>query len=205
MKAKSLLEVQPWFLVIDNYDSFTYNLVDIVAQYTDVIVKYPDETDVLKQTVDAIIISPGPGHPLDDQQLMKIIETYQQKPILGICLGAQALTCYYGGEVIKGNKVMHGKVDTFNIKTENNSLLYEGVPEQFSIMRYHSLISNPENFPEELKITGRTEDCIQSFEHNERPHYGIQYHPESFATDYGVKILMNFINSVKRGRWLCRY
>ncbi|MBO0928430.1 aminodeoxychorismate/anthranilate synthase component II [Staphylococcus sp. 30400_3112M30941] len=187
-------------LVIDNYDSFTYNLVDIVAQYTDVIVKYPDETDVLKQTVDAIIISPGPGHPLDDQQLMEIIETYQQKPILGICLGAQALTCYYGGEVIKGNKVMHGKVDTFNIKTENNSLLYEGVPEQFSIMRYHSLISNPDNFPEELKITGRTEDCIQSFEHKERPHYGIQYHPESFATDYGVKILMNFINSVKGGR-----
>ncbi|HBC4174956.1 TPA: aminodeoxychorismate/anthranilate synthase component II [Klebsiella pneumoniae] len=186
-------------LVVDNYDSFTYNLVDIVAQHTDVIVQYPDDDNVLNQSVDAVIISPGPGHPLDDQQLMKIISTYQDKPILGICLGAQALTCYYGGEVIKGDKVMHGKVDTLKIISHHQHLLYQDVPEQFSIMRYHSLISNPDNFPEELKITGRTEDCIQSFEHNERPHFGIQYHPESFATDYGVKIITNFINYVKKG------
>ncbi|HFH6519729.1 TPA: aminodeoxychorismate/anthranilate synthase component II, partial [Staphylococcus aureus] len=124
---------------------------------------------------------------------------YQHKPILGICLGAQALTCYYGGEVIKGDKVMHGKVDTLKVISHHQHLLYQDIPEQFSIMRYHSLISNPDNFPEELKITGRTEDCIQSFEHKERPHYGIQYHPESFATDYGVKIITNFINLVKEG------
>ncbi|MCQ1133323.1 hypothetical protein NNK45_01645 [Staphylococcus aureus] len=124
-------------LVVDNYDSFTYNLVDIVAQHTDVIVQYPDDDNVLNQSVDAVIISPD--------------------------------------------------------------LLYQDIPEQFSIMRYHSLISNPDNFPEELKITGRTKDCIQSFEHKERPHYGIQYHPESFATDYGVKIITNFINLVKEG------
>ncbi|HDG7114092.1 TPA: anthranilate synthase component I [Staphylococcus aureus] len=181
------------------YDSFTYNLVDIVAQHTDVIVQYPDDDNVLNQSVDAVIISPGPGHPLDDQQLMKIISTYQHKPILGICLGAQALTCYYGGEVIKGDKVMHEKVDTLKVISHHQHLLYQDIPEQFSIMRYHSLISNPDNFPEELKITGRTEDCIQSFEHKERPHYGIQYHPESFATDYGVKIITNFINLVKEG------
>ncbi|EOD8553698.1 anthranilate synthase component II [Staphylococcus aureus] len=186
-------------LVVDNYDSFTYNLVDIVAQHTDVIVQYPDDDNVLNQSVDAVIISPGPGHPLDNQQLMKIISTYQHKPILGICLGAQALTCYYGGEVIKGDKVMHGKVDTLKVISHHQHLLYQDIPEQFSIMRYHSLISNPDNFPEELKITGRTEDCIQSFEHKERPHYGIQYHPESFATDYGVKIITNFINLVKEG------
>lgn len=94
---------------------------------------------------------------------------------------------------------MHGKVDTLKVISHHQHLLYQDVPEQFSIMRYHSLISNPDNFPEELKITGRTEDCIQSFEHNERPHYGIQYHPESFATDYGVKIITNFINYVKKG------
>ena len=110
LKAKSLLG-EPMILVVDNYDSFTYNLVDIVAQHSDVIVQYPDDDNVLNQSVDAVIISPGPGHPLDDQQLMKIISSYQDKPILGICLGAQALTCYYGGEVIKGDKVMHGKVD----------------------------------------------------------------------------------------------
>lgn len=84
---------------------------------------------------------------------MKIISTYQHKPILGICLGAQALTCYYGGEVIKGDKVMHGKVDTLKVISHHQHLLYQDIPEQFSIMRYHSLISNPDNFPEELKIT----------------------------------------------------
>lgn len=111
-------------LVVDNYDSFTYNLVDIVAQHSDVIVQYPDDDNVLNQSVDAVIISPGPGHPLDDQQLMKIISSYQDKPILGICLGAQALTCYYGGEVIKGDKVMHGKVDTLKVISHHQHLLY---------------------------------------------------------------------------------
>ena len=186
-------------LVVYNYDSFTYNLVDIVAQHTDVIVQYPDDDNVLNQSVDAVIISPGPGHPLDDQQLMKIISTYQDKPILGICLGAQALTCYYGGEFVKVDKDMHGKVDTLKVISHHQHLLYQYEPEQFSIMRYHSLISNPDNFPEALKTTGRTDDCIQSFEHKERPHYGIQFHPESFATDYGVKIITNFINLVKKG------
>ncbi|MBO1197776.1 aminodeoxychorismate/anthranilate synthase component II [Staphylococcus simiae] len=184
-------------LIIDNYDSFTYNLVDIVAKVSDVTVLYPDDNEVLNQQVDGVIISPGPGHPLDNDQLIRIINTYQHKPILGICLGAQALTCFYDGEVIQGQKVMHGKVDTLNRNKLHQSVLYRNLPQQFNIMRYHSLISNKINFPQRLVITGETNDCIQSYEHEHLPHFGIQYHPESFATQYGEQIITNFIDFVK--------
>ncbi|HCG75736.1 MULTISPECIES: anthranilate synthase component II [Staphylococcus] len=185
-------------LIIDNYDSFTYNLVDIVAKRTEVVVKYPDDVDIFKLTnISAIIISPGPGHPLDNNLLIKLIEYFENKPILGVCLGAQALTCYYGGEVIQGTKIMHGKVD--DLKIISSTPLYQELPSKFKIMRYHSLISNPNQFPKELEITGRTEDCIQSFQHRDRQHYGIQYHPESFATENGEQIINNFIKIATRG------
>lgn len=183
-------------LVIDNYDSFTYNLVDLIAQYTEVMVLYPNDPVVLQQQVDAVIISPGPGHPLDNDTLMTIINHYQDKPILGICLGAQALTCYYSGHVIQGQKVMHGKVDSIAVNTTYRSKLYQGIPERLKVMRYHSLISDPFTFPKMLTITAETKDCIQSFEHQTAKHYGIQYHPESFATEYGTQIIKNFINLI---------
>lgn len=184
-------------LIIDNYDSFTYNLVDIVSQLDDVIVKYPDDRDVLNYVdkSDGVIISPGPGHPLDNNHLLKIIESYQSLPILGVCLGAQALTCYYGGHVIQGEKVMHGKVDILTVTQQTK--LYNNLANQFNIMRYHSLISEEASFPLQLIITGRTKDCIQSFETKNGLHFGIQYHPESFATDQGQHIIKNFINIVK--------
>ncbi|PTE66839.1 glutamine amidotransferase [Staphylococcus devriesei] len=183
-------------LVIDNYDSFTYNLVDIVNQIEETIIKYPDDEDVLTYTskVDGVIISPGPGHPLDTDCLMKIIEAYQALPILGVCLGAQALTCYYGGKVIQGEKVMHGKVDTMKVAHETS--LYQGLPKQFKIMRYHSLVSDTKTFPPNLTITGESKDALQSFEDTQKLHYGIQYHPESFATEFGTQIIQNFINIV---------
>lgn len=99
-------------LIIDNYDSFTYNLVDIVSKRTDVIVKYPDDSGIYElKNITAVIISPGPGHPLENNLLIELIEYFENKPILGVCLGSQALTCYYGGDVIQGRKIMHGKVD----------------------------------------------------------------------------------------------
>ena len=186
-------------LIIDNYDSFTYNLVDIVSKHQNVIVKYPDDPDALtyQETVSGVIISPGPGHPLDNNYLLQIIETYKNLPILGVCLGAQALTCYYGGRVIQSDTVMHGKVDIMH--QTHSSLLYKGCPSSFNIMRYHSLISDANHFPKNLIITGKTEDSIQSYEHNKRTHYGIQYHPESFATDYGEQIITNFLNITQKG------
>ncbi|PNZ67282.1 aminodeoxychorismate/anthranilate synthase component II [Staphylococcus croceilyticus] len=183
-------------LIIDNYDSFTYNLVDIVKQLDEVIVKYPDDKGVLDygDQISGVIISPGPGHPLDNDCLIKAIDTYKHLPILGVCLGAQALTCYYGGKVVQGAKVMHGKVDT--MKVCRPTLLYQDLPTEFKVMRYHSLISDEKSFPSNLTITGKTADSIQSFEDHHHLHFGIQYHPESFATDYGKQIITHFIHLV---------
>lgn len=183
-------------LVIDNYDSFTYNLVNLIKQYDEVIIHHPDEAP-LDLEIDRLVISPGPGHPLDTNHLNKIIKAYHDVPILGICLGAQALTCYYGGKVIVGEKVKHGKVD--QIDFVESSKLYQGCETGFNIMRYHSLISDEKSFPNCLKITGRTPDAIQSFEHQINPHFGIQYHPESFASDNGDKIINTFVNITKEG------
>ena len=102
-------------LVVDNYDSFTYNLVNIIGKTEDMVIKYPDDPEIFGLEIDGLIISPGPGHPLDTNLLMDIIEHYKKKPILGVCLGSQALTCYYGGDVIQNKKIKHGKKDTMQI------------------------------------------------------------------------------------------
>ncbi|MEB6200644.1 MULTISPECIES: aminodeoxychorismate/anthranilate synthase component II [Mammaliicoccus] len=183
-------------LVIDNYDSFTYNLVDLIEQFDEVVIHHPDETP-LDLKIDGLVISPGPGHPDDTDELRKIIDAYSDKPILGICLGAQALTTYYGGKVIAGKEVKHGKVDQINLLEQ--SVLYKECNQNFNIMRYHSLISDESTFPKCLKVTGRTIDAIQSFEHITRPHFGIQYHPESFASEYGNEIIKAFVNTTKEG------
>ncbi|MCU5745566.1 aminodeoxychorismate/anthranilate synthase component II [Staphylococcus sp. SQ8-PEA] len=186
-------------LIIDNYDSFTYNLVDIVSQHVSAEVKYVDDPDIFKldkSEVEGVILSPGPGHPLDTDLLINIIDFYSSKPILGVCLGSQALTCYYGGDVLQGENIKHGKTDQF--KRLGESRLFNRVPKYFEIMRYHSLISHPDTFPSVLNITGTTSDCIQSFEHKKFPHYGIQFHPESFATEFGEEILLNFINITQK-------
>lgn len=185
-------------LVIDNYDSFTYNLVDMLAQEVDVVVSYPEDLSLKEiddDTIEGVIISPGPGHPLDNGSLLNIIERYKAKPILGVCLGSQALTCYYGGDVIQSEHVKHGKVDRMRIVEKTK--LYKNITEYSEIMRYHSLVSDLSTFPKTLKITAKTKDCIQSFEHMELPHYGIQFHPESFATEKGQQIIRNFISITK--------
>ncbi|EKU47090.1 anthranilate synthase component II [Staphylococcus massiliensis] len=182
-------------LIIDNYDSFTYNLIDLIAKHDDVIIRYPDDNDVLQIECDGVVISPGPGHPIDTNDLEKIISRYDHKPILGVCLGAQAINCYYNGLVVEGEKVLHGKVD--RMKVNYPSRLYKGLSEYFDIMRYHSLVCQFESFPHRLVITGTIKDCIQSFEHQSKPHFGIQYHPESFACDVGPQIIKNFVDLTK--------
>lgn len=185
-------------LVIDNYDSFTYNLIDMLEAFDEVMVRYPDDADVLELEIDGLVISPGPGHPLDDDLLMNIIKVYENRPILGICLGSQALTCHYGGTVVEGAVAKHGKMDEMEVVGE--SRLYDGLGESIGIMRYHSLVSERETFPDELIVTGETEDSIQSFEHAIRPHFGIQYHPESFACEAGNDIIRNYIKVVRNGK-----
>lgn len=182
-------------LVIDNYDSFTYNLVNLLKLYSQVTVITPD-TPYQHLDVDGVLISPGPGHPLDNDDLMNIIDHFQDKPILGVCLGAQALTCYYGGNVIVGQTVKHGKLDSLTVCHPNR--LYPFAEDCFDIMRYHSLVSEPDSFPACLQITGQTKDAIQSFEHKKRPHFGIQYHPESFACVQGEAIIREFVTIVEQ-------
>ncbi|WP_052255532.1 aminodeoxychorismate/anthranilate synthase component II [Salinicoccus sp. YB14-2] len=186
-------------LVIDNYDSFTYNLIDMLEAYDEVMIRYPDDDGVLNLEIDGLVISPGPGHPLDNDNLMEIIENYRDKPILGICLGSQALTTYYGGRVVEGSVVKHGKMD--EMKVVDNSVLYDSLGDSIEIMRYHSLVSERESFPVDLKVTGETADSIQSFEHIVMPHYGIQYHPESFACASGMDIISNYIDVVKKPKF----
>ncbi|WP_410049156.1 anthranilate synthase component II [Staphylococcus felis] len=183
-------------LVIDNYDSFTYNLVDMLRNFDEVVIKYPDDDSLYHLKPDAVVISPGPGHPADTSHLMRIIDFYKELPILGVCLGAQALYHYYGGEVRVGEQVMHGKVD--RIQFEAPSILYQHISEYSEIMRYHSLICDEETLPNTLIVTARTEDCIQSFEHRERYHYGIQYHPESFASIQVKDIVKQFIKCYRK-------
>lgn len=182
-------------LVIDNFDSFTYNLVNLLKLYSEVVVITPD-APYQKYAPDGVLISPGPGHPLDNDDLVSIIEHFKKKPILGVCLGAQALTCYYGGQVVVGDKVKHGKLDTLTVRTPNR--LYPFAKDHFEIMRYHSLVSDPDTFPDCLQITGQTDDAIQSFEHKTRPHFGIQYHPESFACVQGDAIIREFVAIVEQ-------
>ncbi|MCS4486163.1 anthranilate synthase component II [Staphylococcus americanisciuri] len=182
-------------LMIDNYDSFTYNLVDLLRVHNDVEVVYPDDPHVLKYEPSAVVLSPGPGHPNDNNLLTRIIEHYHDLPILGICLGAQALYHYYGGTVDVGERIVHGKID--HICFEAPSKLYDDISEYSDIMRYHSLICLRDTLPDELVVTGSTDDCIQSFEHRMYPHYGIQYHPESFASPDVAHLITNFMNIIK--------
>ena len=121
---------------------------------------------------DGLIISPGPGHPLDSNHLLNIIERYKSLPILGVCLGAQAITCYYGGRVIQGEKSC-GKVDILTVI--QHTKLYNNLANQFNIMRYHSLISDEISFPSQLIITGRTKIAFNLMRQNGL-HFGIQYH-----------------------------
>ncbi|MDO5375521.1 MAG: aminodeoxychorismate/anthranilate synthase component II [Staphylococcus rostri] len=179
-------------LVIDNYDSFTYNLVDLLRAHGEVVVVYPDDPNVLAYKPSAVVLSPGPGHPNDNDWLTRIIDHYQELPILGICLGAQALYHYYGGVVDVGDRIVHGKID--QLKFEAASKLYENVSEYSDIMRYHSLVCQRETLPDDLVVTGSTRDCIQSFEHRNARHFGVQYHPESFASPDVAHIVTNFIN-----------
>lgn len=184
-------------LVIDNYDSFTYNLVDMFRHDDEVVVKYPDDPTLFDLQPSAVVISPGPGHPDDTTHLHDIIAHFQEIPILGICLGAQALYRYYGGAVIVADKVMHGKID--QLQFENRTFLHDGISEYSDIMRYHSLICDESTLPINIQITGRTADSIQSFEHTQHPHFGIQYHPESFASRDVANVVNNFLTIVKKG------
>nr|QUE29116.1 trpG [Erythrotrichia welwitschii] len=185
-------------LIIDNYDSFTYNLVQYIGEMGyDLRVVRNDKIDIpqiLNFRPSKIVISPGPGSPDESGISMDIIrELSDLFPILGVCLGHQVLGKVYGASVVKANTQMHGKVS--NIYHDGQSVLFRNVPSPFIATRYHSLVIDKCSCPSHLITTSSTSDgIIMSVEHRDKSHlYGIQFHPESISTKVGKTILKNFL------------
>ena len=187
-------------LMIDNYDSFVYNLVRYFEELGEEIIIYRNDKitikDIESMNIDGIVISPGPKSPKEAGLSLDIIDKFKEKlPIFGICLGYQCIGHYFNAVVKKGNEPVHGKM--FNI-THNNRGIFEEVKNPLRVTRYHSLIVDKENFPDSLEIISETEDnIIMGIKHKEYPIYGVQFHPEAEMTEEGHKILNNFIKITK--------
>lgn len=184
-------------LVIDNYDSFTYNLYQYLAQLQEVKVYRNDKVtveEIKKINPGYIVISPGPGRPEDAGISREVISFFKDKvPILGVCLGHQCIADVFGGKIIKADNLLHGKISNIYLKDENDSIT-KNINNQFTATRYHSLIVERESFPDQLKILAETsENEIMALKHRKYPIYGLQFHPESILTEVGMDILKNFI------------
>ena len=184
-------------LVIDNYDSFTYNLVQYLGELgADVEVMRNDAVtvkDVVEARPDRIVISPGPGRPEDAGVTMSVIrECGRETPILGVCLGHQAIGAVFGGDVVRAAAPMHGKTSTID---HDGRGVFSGIAGPFVASRYHSLIVAENGFPSELEVAARTSDgaAIMGLRHREWPVHGVQFHPESVLTAEGHAILRNFL------------
>lgn len=183
-------------LVIDNYDSFTYNLVQYFGELgADPVVRRNDEItvdDVATMKPDRICISPGPCTPREAGISCDVIRAYAgQMPILGVCLGHQCMGDVYGGDVVRADRLMHGKTSPILHHGEN---VFAGLPSPFEATRYHSLLVKRDTFPDCLKITAETaEGEIMGLAHRELPVYGVQFHPESILTSEGKRLLGNFL------------
>jgi anthranilate synthase/aminodeoxychorismate synthase-like glutamine amidotransferase len=186
-------------VVIDNYDSFTYNLVQYLGELgAELQVVRNDQAttaDVLAMAPDKIIISPGPCTPNEAGISLDVITTLGESiPILGVCLCHQAIGQAYGGKVIRAPYVMHGKIAP--VRHSGSDPLFKDVPSPFDATRYHSLIVDRESLPEALEVTADTEDgIIMAMKHRQFPVWGVQFHPESILTGQGKKILGNFLKS----------
>ena len=184
-------------LVIDNYDSFTYNLVQYFGELgADLKVYRNDEItidEIRELAPDKICISPGPCTPAEAGISCDVVRSFGKTiPILGVCLGHQCIGQVFGGDVIRADRLMHGK--TSPILHEGQSL-FEGLPDPFEATRYHSLIVKRETFPDELEITAETaEHEIVGLRHREYPIHGLQFHPESILTEHGKQLLQNFLD-----------
>ncbi len=184
-------------LLIDNYDSFSYNLYQLVGEINpDIRVIRNDEMtveEIENLSPEKIIISPGPGKPEDAGICIDVIKHFAGKvPILGVCLGHQAICKAFGAAVSHAKSIMHGKESV--IKTDTSSLIFKGLPKNITVARYHSLAAVDSTMPDCLKITATSDDDeIMAVEHRHFPVYGLQFHPESIMTPDGMTMLRNFM------------
>lgn len=187
-------------LLIDNYDSFSYNLFQLIGEIEDdiTIVRNDDITIAEIRTLQParIILSPGPGRPEDAGIIIEAVKTFGQTlPILGVCLGHQAIGAAFGATVTYAKKMMHGKQSV--VKLDTTCPLFQGCPESAPVARYHSLAIAAKTLPETLKITAMTADGeVMAIAHKYYPIYGVQFHPESIMTPDGKRILENFIKEI---------
>lgn len=189
------MDAGPHIFVIDNYDSFTYNLIHLLQQLPVTFVVKRNDAFSLDEVAaySHVLISPGPGLPAGAGNTMKVIETYRtQKSILGVCLGMQALMQHAGAQITNMATVQHGAHDL--ISCEPRSQLFEGVPRQFRAGRYHSWAFLPANVPDEYRVTAQSEDgFVMAVEHVSQSLMGVQFHPESIMTEHGLEMLHNWV------------
>jgi len=183
-------------LVIDNYDSFTYNLVQELAQVGDVaieVVRNDAEpvASLLARRPAAIVVSPGPGTPEDAGVTMELVAACGDVPLLGICLGHQALAAVHGGRVVRAPEPVHGKTSPVRHRGDG---LFAGLPDPFEATRYHSLVVDRSSVPGRLEVTAWSDDgLVMGLADRERPHWGVQFHPESYLCRDGMRLLARFL------------
>ncbi len=183
-------------VVIDNYDSFTYNLVQYLAELGERVEVFRNDAlsvpELTAEVPRALVVSPGPGRPEDAGISMAAMRALAgHTPILGVCLGHQCLAAAFGGRVVRAPAPVHGKTSAIH---HYGDALFSGIPSPFHATRYHSLIVDEATLPPELEVTARTEDgLVMALRHRHLPVYGVQFHPESIATAHGRKLLANFL------------
>ena len=188
--------------LVDNYDSFTYNLVQALGKLeADVIVARNDRFDPMevieRRRPDAIVVSPGPGRPEDAGRTIETIRAAEQRrvPLLGVCLGHQAIAAAHGGTVSRAPAPRHGKSSRVS---HAGTGLFQGLSNPFEAARYHSLIVREEDLPSDLEVTARSEEgLVMALAHRDRPIYGVQFHPESVLTPEGETLLANFLEAAR--------
>ena len=188
-------------LMIDNYDSFTFNIVQYLGELgADVLVKRNDEVsidEIKTLNPERIVISPGPCTPNEAGVSIEVVKYFcKYKPILGVCLGHQTIGQAFGGKIVSAKKIMHGKTSKI---IHDGDYLFSDIEQNFTATRYHSLVIDPDSFPDSLIITARTGDSdneseIMGVRHKDYKLFGVQFHPESILTEFGHKLLENFIN-----------
>ena len=186
-------------LLIDNYDSFSYNLYQFIGEIEpDIRVIRNDEMTVQQirdLNPDHIILSPGPGRPEEAGSIIDVVKTIHDIPILGVCLGHQAICAAFGATVTYAKELMHGKQS--DVKFDVRCPLFKNCPESAPVARYHSLAADVDTIPEELQITALAADGeVMAVQHKEYPIYGVQFHPESIMTPNGKQMLKNFIKEI---------
>lgn len=183
-------------LVVDNYDSFTYNLVQLIAsrgRETRVVRNDAESVDgLLARGAKGIVLSPGPGRPEDAGVCIELIRAEPEVPLLGVCLGQQALAAAHGGEIRRAPRLMHGKVSAVRHAGVG---IFEDLPDPLEATRYHSLEVSPDSLPEVFEAVAWSEEgTIQAIRHRERPYWGVQFHPESILTVEGPRLIDNFLS-----------